>query len=90
IVNMSRRGKGGKELAKGEAKCHSEVHRDNIQRISKQEVHRIARRGKVKITSGLIYEGSYGVLKAFLENIIRDAVTYCEHAKRRTVTAMDV
>ncbi|MCP3664746.1 MAG: hypothetical protein GY696_20010, partial [Gammaproteobacteria bacterium] len=23
-------------------------------------------------------------------NVIRDAVTYCEHAKRKTVTAMDV
>ncbi|TMW42119.1 hypothetical protein DOY81_012801 [Sarcophaga bullata] len=30
-----------------------------------------------------------GVLK-FLENVIRDAVTYTEHAKRKTVTAMDV
>uniref|UniRef100_A0A914DX95 Histone H4 n=1 Tax=Acrobeloides nanus TaxID=290746 RepID=A0A914DX95_9BILA len=28
--------------------------------------------------------------KVFLENVIRDAVTYCEHAKRKTVTAMDV
>ena len=31
-----------------------------------------------------------GVLKVFLENVIRDAVTYTEHAKRKTVTAMDV
>nr|XP_009942862.1 PREDICTED: histone H4-like [Opisthocomus hoazin] len=29
-------------------------------------------------------------LKVFLENVIRDAVTYTEHAKRKTVTAMDV
>ena len=28
--------------------------------------------------------------QVFLENVIRDAVTYCEHAKRKTVTAMDV
>ncbi len=28
-------------------------------------------------------------LRFFLENIIRDAVTYTEHAKRKTVTAMD-
>ncbi|XP_049712784.1 uncharacterized protein LOC126060586 [Elephas maximus indicus] len=33
---------------------------------------------------------SSGVLKVFLENVIRDAVTYTEHAKRKTVTAMDV
>ncbi|XP_075061926.1 histone H3-like [Mixophyes fleayi] len=40
--------------------------------------------------SGLIYEETRGVLKVFLENVIRDAVTYTEHAKRKTVTAMDV
>ena len=31
-----------------------------------------------------------GVLKQFLENVIRDSVTYTEHAKRKTVTALDV
>ena len=29
-------------------------------------------------------------IQVFLENVIRDAVTYTEHAKRKTVTAMDV
>ncbi len=24
------------------------------------------------------------------ENVIRDAVTYCDHARRKTVTALDV
>ena len=33
---------------------------------------------------------SYIVLKVFLENVIRDAVTHTEHANRKTVTAMDV
>ncbi|KAG8039995.1 hypothetical protein G9C98_001513 [Cotesia typhae] len=37
-----------------------------------------------------MYEETRGVLKVFLENVIRDAVTYTEHAKRKTVTAMDV
>jgi histone H4 len=31
-----------------------------------------------------------GVLKIFLENVIRDSVTYTEHAKRKTVTSRDV
>ena len=31
-----------------------------------------------------------GVLKVFLENVIRDSVTYTEHAKRKTVTSLDV
>lgn len=34
--------------------------------------------------SGLIYEETRGVLKIFLENVIRDSVTYTEHAKRKT------
>ncbi len=38
----------------------------------------------------LIYEETRGVLKVFLENVIRDAVTYTEHARRKTVTALDV
>ena len=50
----------------------------------------MARKGGVKRISGLIYEDTRGVLKVFLENVNRDAVTYTEHAKRKTVTAMDV
>ena len=30
------------------------------------------------------------MLKGFLESVVRDSVTYCEHAKRKTVTALDV
>ncbi|XP_010828619.1 PREDICTED: histone H4-like [Bison bison bison] len=83
-------GKGGKGLGKGVAKRHRKVLRDNIQGITKPAIRRLARRGGVKRISGLIYEETRGVLKVFLENVIRDAVTYTEHAKRKTVTAMDV
>ena len=54
----------------------------------------------------MIYEETRGVLKIFvrslhllvctasadvqLENVIRDSVTYTEHAKRKTVTSLDV
>ena len=48
------------------------------------------RRGGVKHISGLINEETRGVLKVFLEYVIRDAVTYTEHAKRKTVIAMDI
>ncbi|RXG54336.1 Histone H4 type VIII [Armadillidium vulgare] len=58
--------------------------------ITKPAIRRFARPGCVKCISGLIYEETRGVLKVFLENAIRDAVTYTEHAKRKTVTAMDV
>ncbi|KAG8854882.1 hypothetical protein FRB96_007282 [Tulasnella sp. 330] len=87
---MTGRGKGGKGLGKGGAKRHRKILRDNIQGITKPAIRRLARRGGVKRISGLIYEETRGVLKIFLENIIRDSVTYTEHAKRKTVTALDV
>ena len=58
--------------------------------ISKPAIRSLARRGGVKRISGLIYEEARGVLKVFLTNVMRDAVTYTEHARRKTVTAMDV
>ncbi|KAI5993367.1 histone Octamer, chromosomal protein [Pisolithus marmoratus] len=80
---MSGRGKGGKGLGKGGAKRHRKILRDNIQGITKPAIRRLARRGGVKRISGLIYEETRGVLKIFLENVIRDSVTYTEHAKRK-------
>jgi histone H4 len=76
LNNMSGRGKGGKGLGKGGAKRHRKVLRDNIQGITKPAIRRLARRGGVKRISGLINEETRGVLKGFLENVIRDAVTY--------------
>ena len=58
--------------------------------LQKPAIRRLARRGGVKRISGLIYEETRGVLKVFLENVVRDAVTYTEHARRKTVTALDV
>jgi hypothetical protein len=46
--------------------------------------------GGVKRISDDIYEEIRGVLRHFLENVIRDSVTYTEHARRETVTALDV
>ncbi|KAH0789470.1 histone H4-3 [Histomonas meleagridis] len=90
ISLMSGRGKGGKGLGKGGAKRHRKVMRENIQGITKPAIRRLARRGGVKRISGDIYEEIRGVLRHFLENVIRDSVTYTEHARRKTVTAMDV
>jgi len=84
------RGKGAKGLGKGGAKRHRKVLRDNIQGVTKPAIRRLARRGGVKRLSGLIYEEVRGVLKVFLENVIRDSVTYTEHVRRKTVSAKDV
>ena len=69
-------------------KIHHILH--SLTGINRNAIRRLARRGGVKRISGLIYEEVRGVLKDFLENTIRDAVTYTDHARRKTVTAMDV
>ena len=83
---MSGKGKGGK----GGAKRHRKIMRDNIMGITKPAIRRLARRGGVKRISGLMYEETRGVLKTFLGAIVKDSVTFCEHARRKTVTALDV
>ena len=51
---------------------HRTIHsNNNIQGITKLAIRRLARRGGVKRISGLIYEETRGVLKIFLENVIR-------------------
>lgn len=97
---MSGKGKGGKgKGAKGMAprglapatpKRHRVVLRGNVQGITKPAIRRLARRGGVKRISGLMYEETRGILRIFLDHVIRDTVTYTEHARRKTVTAMDV
>jgi histone H4 len=58
--------------------------------ITQGDIRRLARRGGVKRISGLVYDETRGVLRGFLENVLRDAVAYTEHARRQTVTAVDV
>jgi histone H4 len=75
VVAMSGRDKDGVK-GLGKVLC------DNIQGITKPAVWRLARRGGMKHISGLIYEDTRnGVLNIFLENVIRDAVTYTKHAR---------
>ena len=83
-------GKGGKAFGKVGAKRVRKTTKEVILGITKPAIRRLARRGGVKRISNLIYEETRLVLKAFLETVVRDAVTYTEHATRKTVTAMDV
>ena len=82
-------GKGGKGKGLGKVGAKKRIRRsvrENIQGITKPAIRRLARRGGVKRLSGLVYDETRNVLKAFLENVVRDAVTYTEHARRKTVT----
>ena len=89
--NSGKGGKLGKISGKAGAKRHqTKAIRETILGITKPAIRRLARRGGVKRISALVYDETRLVLKSFLENVIRDSVTYTEHAKRKTVTALDV
>ncbi|KAI3529563.1 histone H4-1 [Colletotrichum abscissum] len=64
--------------------------KNNIRHISKPDIRRLARRGGVKRISYDVYNEARAAMKLFLENIIRSAVMYCDHANRRTITSLDV
>jgi histone H4 len=83
-------GKGGKGFGKVGAKRMQRRTKEIILGITKPAIRRLARRGGVKRISALIYDEVRQVLRSFLETVIRDSVTYTEHARRKTVTAMDV
>ena len=73
-----------------DGKWHRRVLRDSISGISKPAICRLVRQGGVKRLSGLIYEETKCVLRHFLENIIRDAITYTTYANRKMMTVVNV
>ena len=84
-------GKGGKGYGKlGVKRFTNKTSKNVILGITKPAIRRLARRGGVKRIAADIYEETRTVLKSFLENVVRDAITYTEHARRKTVTALDV
>ncbi|KAK0742182.1 histone-fold-containing protein [Apiosordaria backusii] len=72
------------------AKRHRKIMKDCIKGITKPAIRRLARRGGVKRISAMIYEDARHALKARLEMILRDVVTYTEYRGAKTVTVNDV
>ena len=96
IINQEMTGKAGKS-GKAYGKIHSKKrvgggrrNRPVIEGVTKPAIRRLARRGGVKRISLGIYSEIRNVLQHFLKNVVRDSITYTQHAKRRTVTAQDV
>ena len=93
VGKSGKAGKSGKHYGKVTTKRpgRSNVrNRPLIEGITKPAIRRLARRGGVKRISFGIYKEMRDVLQKFLGGVVRDAITYTEHAKRKTVTAMDV
>jgi len=58
--------------------------------LTKNDVRRLARRAGVKRVCFLVNEEARSALMRFLERVLKDAVSYMENARRKTVTTMDI
>ncbi|KAG8348879.1 hypothetical protein ERJ75_001452000 [Trypanosoma vivax] len=76
--------------AKASQKRQKKILRENVRGITRGSIRRLARRGGVKRISGVIYDEVRGVLKWFVEGVVRDATAYTEYSRKKTVTALDV
>jgi histone H4 len=78
-------------LGKGGAMRHKTLPKKQMPlALTKPGIRRLARRGGVKRMIGLVYEEIRGGLRVYLEDVIGAAVLYTAHARRRTVTALDI
>ena len=66
-------------------KSPRKILRDTIQGITKPALQRLAYTAGVTNMSGVIYEELRGVLKAEMENTLRNAVIYLEYARKMTI-----
>jgi histone H3/H4 len=71
-------------------KKHRKVIRDSIRGITEPAIRRILRRAGVKRIGKLVYEEIRGILKVWLEDIIKDVVAFTEHASRKTSQLEDL
>ena len=69
---------------------YRKILRDNVQGITKPAIQRLARVAGVKATSGLVYEEIRGVIKQYLERVLRIAVATTEYRRARTMTVDDL
>lgn len=63
---------------------------EHVQSVSQGSIRRLARRGGVKRIASPVYDDVRAVLRQFVEGVVRDSTAYTEHAKRKTVTALDI
>ena len=92
---MAGQGKGGKGVH-GKGKIGAKRNktkaktRSVLDGITKPAIRRLARRGGVKRIASFVYEDTRHALRNFLQQVVGNASVYTDHAKRKTVTAMDV
>lgn len=92
MSQVSYGGKGGKTLGKGKLlpARHRHAKKDPWQTITNADIRRLCRRGGVKRIKSTIYTESKTVMEQFIDKIIIDALTYTTHARRSTVSVIDI
>ncbi|KAE8220316.1 hypothetical protein CF319_g6134 [Tilletia indica] len=90
IYSMNTKGGCGKGLGMGGARRHVRILRDNIKGVTNPSIRRLARRGGVKRISAGVYDEARSVLHGFLTRLVADSIAYSDHARRNTVTSLDV
>lgn len=58
--------------------------------LTRGGIRRLARRGGVKRIGDNVYGEVRDFVDYFLNVVVKDAAVFAEHAKRRTISAMDV
>jgi histone H4 len=89
---MSERGRGGGQRgmgAGGVARRHR-VQRDNLERISKGAIRRLARRAGITRIGSQVDEFTRQLLKDYLEHVVRDTIVFTEYQRHKTISQGDV
>jgi len=55
-----------------------------------QAIRRLSRRGGIMRITNEFCDTSRGVLRFFLQNVLRDAIVYMKHGERTTLKPLDV
>ncbi len=90
---MAGKGKTGRLATKSAAKrtARRSGHREfKDGHITNGSIRRLARRGGVKRLSFQIHSHVRDYVDDFLNRVVRDSLSYAEHRKARTITALDV
>lgn len=65
---------------------HRKILRNNIQGITKSAIQRLGYKAGVRSMSGFVHDEVRGIIKIFLENVIKRAVTLAEYYQKKTVS----
>lgn len=89
---MAGRGKNAKHVGRARAK-HTVKHSQKVVstgNVTNGAIRRLARRGGVKRIAFASHAHVRDYIDDFLGKVVRDSLTYAEHRKAMTITAMDV